>query len=468
MFPVNPFNRSDIRGILVCLCLVVLAAGGCSHYPVNQPLDQHAPDAGYRMKNMGTPGNSEDVLFILTFSGGGTRAAALSFGLLEELAGTEITVKGKKKRLLDEVDIISGVSGGSFTAAYYGLFGDRIFEDFQEKFLKKNIQGALFRRKYVYFPNWFRLMSPNYSSSDMAADYYNKYVFEGKTFEDILARKGPAIIINGTDMTEGTDFPFIQEYFDLICSDLSSYSVSRAAAASSAVPVVLSPISLQNYHGRCGYTPEWLAEGLKEKKKSRQYYEAIHIQPYLDPEKKKYVHLVDGGVADNLGIRVVINSITQKGDFWSSLKYARFTNTHKVIFIVVNAATGVDKSPDLKASGAGIFDILRSVSKTPLSRYTFETIELLKLKFSTWAEDVRTGRCGDPDYTGAEGACDDIEFHLIQVDFNDIPDKKERDYFMGVPTSFKLDDETVDKLRAIAGRLLNQSDEYQQLLKKLR
>ena len=32
------------------------------------------------------------------------------------------------------------MSGGSFTAAYYGLFGERIFEDFEEKLNEMGIR----------------------------------------------------------------------------------------------------------------------------------------------------------------------------------------------------------------------------------------------------------------------------------------------------------------------------------------
>ena len=116
---------------------------GCSHfgrYPVNAPLEKFTPDYGYIAHNMGPEGNSEEILLILSFSGGGTRAAAFSYGVLEELRATEVTFDGKKRRLLDEVDMISGVSGGSFTAAYFGLFGDRIFEDYESRFLKKNVE----------------------------------------------------------------------------------------------------------------------------------------------------------------------------------------------------------------------------------------------------------------------------------------------------------------------------------------
>jgi NTE family protein len=80
-----------------------------------------------------------------------------------------VVIDGKKRRLLDEVDGISSVSGGSFTAGYYGLFGDRIFEDFETKFLKKNIQGALVIRTFLNPINWFRLSSDTFDRSDLAA-----------------------------------------------------------------------------------------------------------------------------------------------------------------------------------------------------------------------------------------------------------------------------------------------------------
>src|SRR4030042_4627584 len=77
----------------------VVVATGCAHYPVNQPLKQIEPQSGYRGKYMGTAGNSENLLLYLTFSGGGTRAAAFSCGVLEELRKTEVVIDGKKRRL---------------------------------------------------------------------------------------------------------------------------------------------------------------------------------------------------------------------------------------------------------------------------------------------------------------------------------------------------------------------------------
>ena len=75
------------------------------------------------------------------FPAGALAPAAFSYGVLETLRDTKVLIDGRERRLLDEVDWISGVSGGSFTAAYYGLFRDRIFEDFEARFLKKKRPG---------------------------------------------------------------------------------------------------------------------------------------------------------------------------------------------------------------------------------------------------------------------------------------------------------------------------------------
>ena len=237
----------------ICGIIFIIVAAGCAHYPVNQPLRQADPQAGYRGRNLIDPDNDDQLLLLLTFSGGGTRAAAFSYGVLETFRDTAVSIRGRQARLLDEVDWISGVSGGSFTAAYYGLFRDRIFEDFETRFLKKNIQGDLTRATLFNPINWGKLFSAYYDRSDLAADYYDKHVFEGKTFGDLLARKEPMIVINATDMVHGTRFSFIQDVFDVICSDLSTFPVARACAASSAVPMVLSPVTLRNYAGECGF-----------------------------------------------------------------------------------------------------------------------------------------------------------------------------------------------------------------------
>src|SRR5213593_847773 len=162
---------------------VILLGAGCAHYPENARLKHYDPQSGYRFRNLSNTGNSDSLQIFLAFSGGGTRAAALSYGVLEELAKTEIVWEGKRRTLLDEVDLISSVSGGSFTAAYYALYGEGIFRDFESTFLKRNIQGRLLALYGSPF-NWVRLASPKFSRVDMAAEYYDRHLFRGHTFGD--------------------------------------------------------------------------------------------------------------------------------------------------------------------------------------------------------------------------------------------------------------------------------------------
>jgi len=449
---------------------IVIVVIGCAHYPVNQPLNQVDPQGGYRARFAGSPGNSENLALYLTFSGGGTRAAALSYGVLEELRKTEVVIDGRKGRLLDEIDGISSVSGGSFTAGYYGLFGDRIFEDFESKFLKKGIQGALTRRTLLNPINWFRLYSDTFDRSDLAAEYYDKHVFEGKTFGDIAARKGPFIMMNATDMTHGLRIGFDQDVFDLICSDLSRFPVARAAAASSAVPMLLSPITMRNYAGTCGFKiPEGFEEMFEHRSISeRQLFLGNNITPFLDSQKKPYIHLVDGGVADNLGLRAILERIIARGSIWELIKGTPRENVKKVVFVVVNAETQPDTKWDRSEGIPPIGAMMSAYSSIGIERYNQETIALLKESVKVWADEVRNQRCKGRTVSNAPGSCGDIQFYVVEVKFDALKDETERMYFKRLPTAFKLAPEQVDKLRDVAHRLLVNSEEFQRLLGDLK
>ena len=462
-------------GLSIGFFLAALMAGGCAHYPTNPFLKEVSPERGYRLKNVSQAERSDRFLLFLTFSGGGTRAASLAYGVLEELARTEIFLDGRKRSLLDEVDAISSVSGGSFTAAYYGLFGRRLFEDFESRFLKKNIQKDLFDQT-LELPNWFRLLSTRFGRSDLAAEYYDKNLFEGGTFGDITARGGPLIFVNATDLALGTYFTFDQETFDILCSDVSRIPVARAVAASSAVPIILSPITLYNFAGSCDYrAPEWMKKAVEELAVSRRrFQQAVHLKSYMDCQERPYIHLIDGGMADNLGLRAAIDQVIVAGDIWRSFQYMGWKKTRKVVFILVNAEQEPDSRSDQIEKTLWSGRVLKSVTRIPIMRYNFETVELLKENFKRWEEEIRGQRCqdakaidrGTPVDSEAD-SCADIKFYLVEVDFGALPDKFERAYFTGLPTSFHLPPEAVDRLRSAARRILTQSPEFQRLLRDL-
>lgn len=456
----------------VVLLMTVLAA--CASRPINEPITEIDRQSGYRPDLLISKRENNDpaTLFVLSFSGGGTRAAALSYGVLEELRRTEITVQGEQRRLIDEVDLITGVSGGSFTALSYALYGDQLFDEYEQRFLKRNVQSALMWRAANPF-NWGKLLSRNYGRSELAAEYYDQILFDGATYADLIDASGPVAVAVGTDMAIGTRFGYYQYDFDLICSDLSSVNLSRAAATSSAVPVVLSPVTLNNYGGSCGYEyPPWVHDILDLEEDERPAGRALErykdMASLHDGANRPYLHLVDGGVSDNIGVRGVMDTLEQA--FISREFYAErgMQRIRKVVVIVVNAHSENVNNWEQKESPPGMIKQLLQSSGVPIERYSFETIELMKDRaaIANWRRDLRVAqlRLEGMSEADAEAAVPKIDVHVMAVSFDRIADPVRRSEFQGLPTSFVLPEEDVDNLREVAGELLRQSPEYRDML----
>jgi NTE family protein len=445
----------DLRAAAAAVLLGLLVGGCVGLTPTNAPLEVVDAARGYRPSIPSQHREPGQVFMLLAFSGGGTRAAAFAYGVLEELRDTNVVVRGERKRLLEEVDTISGVSGGSFPAAYYGLFGDRIFEDFEERFLKENVQGALIRQA-LRPKNFFRLITFNSSRSELATQYYDKNIFDGATFADLTAAQGPRIYINATDLSHGYRFTFSQGQFDLICADLDPFLVSRAVAASSAVPGLLSPITLVNRAGTCGFEPhQWLKEALESRRKDpRRYRAARSVADYLDPDQRPYVHLVDGGISDNLGLRASLETTALVGGIENLRRLFGVGIPDHLVLVVVNAETDPNPTIDLSSAGPGLALLMNSVSGGQIRRYNFETMLLAREALRQNATDL--SKSGHR-----------VEAHFVEVSFDSIPDRKERRHFKGLPTSFSLKDEEVDALREVGRRLLRESPDFQSLLARL-
>lgn len=427
---------------------VLLLFSGCAHYQANVKLARHDLASGYRLETLAPDENSGSLLVVLTFSGGGTRAASMAYGVLEQLAKTEIDWEGRHKRLLDEVDIISAVSGGSYTAAYYALYRDRLFTDFERDFLKRDVQGEILR-KILAPANLVRSSSPQFGRIDLVAEYLDENIFHGATFGDLQRRGRPFLLINASDMSLGTRFEFTQDQFDLMCSDITPYLLAHAVAASSAVPIVFSPLTLRNYAGECDYRePDWVPQALNNRMDSaRRFYKASELRSYLDRAKRPYIHLLDGGISDNTGLRGLLERNPQR------LTRALGTPAlRKVVLIMVSAETRPDLSLDRVEAVPTALQVIRNVKDIPINRYSFETTELFKSQIEN-----RVRREG-----GQE-----TEFYLVEVTLEAITDENERDRYMSIPTSFALPAETVDELQRLARRLLTDSPDYRRLLLNL-
>jgi hypothetical protein len=124
---------------------VLLWASACAQYAaVDKPLTEWTPDRSDIEYEQIQGDRDSELLVMVAFSGGGSRASSLAYGVLQELNEIVISKGSESRTLLEEIDMVSSVSGGSFTAAYFALHGDKIFADFESKFLRKNVEWRCF------------------------------------------------------------------------------------------------------------------------------------------------------------------------------------------------------------------------------------------------------------------------------------------------------------------------------------
>ena len=467
------------RAAATLVCALLLSA--CASFPPNPPLAKYDPSTGYRFELLDQGGNSDGLFVILAFSGGGTRAAALSYGVLEALRDTRIQLNGKERSLLDEVDVISAISGGSFTAAYYALHGARTFDEFPQRFLYRPVETELIRSA-LNPASWFRLAGSGFGRSDLAAEFYEREVFGAKTYADLVARRRrPFVILNATDMTLGAQFSFVQDQFDLLCSDLSGVSLGRAVAASSAFPGLLTPLTFSNYAGSCDYRqPRWVESAAKDRKSRVNAGRSASAERRLSyaasgEARRDYIHLIDGGVADNLGLREPLASVANLNHPWSVLRLINLEQVNKLVVIVVNAATDPATDRDKTPKVPGLIDTVTAAATVPLNNYSTDTLDLLRRTVNEFNESARllSGCKALSAAKGAQCALDipaprQIELFPIEVAFEYIDDAEERAWFKNLPTTLELPRESVDKLRAVGRRILEEDPNFRKLVQTLR
>jgi NTE family protein len=416
---------------------------------------------------------------MLTFSGGGTRAAALAYGVMERLRNTKIHWEGQERRLLDEVDVISSVSGGSFTAAYYGLFREELFdpEKFEKDFLYRNIQGELIASLFNPI-NWFRLASPSFGRIELAAELYDREIFREKTFADLITQaRRPYIMLNATDISMGSPFTFVQDQFDLICSDLAGVPVSRAVAASSNFPIAFTPLIVNNYAGKCSYTePKWMTEASKDFLVNPPRFNRARIaRSYLNSNERRYIHLLDGGVADNIGLRGQLVAIQSSDLSWSLINKINLRKIKKLVMLVVDARTDPKTEIDKTPHSPGVGTLIDIISSVPMSNYSFDTVQELLATFESWRKD-------ETNYAACKSILQDqcpagrmptpppyiAETYAIYVGFDQVKNEKERQEFLNLPTTFVLPKKEIDRLRRIGPTILDESATYEKLCRELK
>lgn len=449
------------RSLRSAIVGVTLALAACAPVALNVPLapEQLAPEGartitegGYRLASLAANDGSSEMIVILALSGGGARSAALSLGVFKGLRDTTVRSGGRDRRLLDEIDIISSVSGGSMIAAYYGLHRERLFTDFESDFLRRDINAEVYGI-YLLPWNWQWLFDPNYGTNDAMQAIYDRRMYHGATYADLQRRGRPMLLVNATDISFGTAFTFSQDQFDVLCSDLSRMPVARAVAASAGVPVLFTPITVANHADRCGgRRPAALREAEEGDRTngdtlSRSRFVRTSIEQYMDGRRARYAHLLDGGVSDNLALRGVINGLIILGT--PATMRARFSNrTRRVLLISVDGAGQIDDSWAQRRTVTGLAQILNATTGTPMNQYNFETELLAREELSRFARRLSEVRCATARTIDGH-PCDDVRSYFVRLGLGQIVDAAQRRRLQLTPTTLTLPKETIDELIAV-------------------
>src|SRR5882724_1910620 len=123
---------------LAALSMVVSALAGCA-YPIRNDAVADTNRPLYQWSKL-SPGELQDTLVIVTASGGGTRATALTMSVLRAMDKIKLPSGAS---LADEIDILSSVSGGSVTAGYFALYGAAGLPTLEKNFVRQDGMRAI-------------------------------------------------------------------------------------------------------------------------------------------------------------------------------------------------------------------------------------------------------------------------------------------------------------------------------------
>ncbi|CAN5918787.1 patatin-like phospholipase family protein [soil metagenome] len=441
--------------------VALLSACSTARPWINQPLGDSRSEGAV----VAAAERDPSALIAVTLSGGGARAAAFGYGVLQELRTTPCCWSDHgATNLLEAVDVVSGVSGGSIIATYYAAFGVEGLPNFERDFLRQNFQNSLLLQ-LARPGSWFELSSPWVGRSQLLARRLDT-LYGGMTFGDIEQRlRHPQLIVTATDMSLGTGFEFTTDQFELICSDLYSVPLSFAVAASSAVPLLLSPLTLKNYSEDCrgrGIVPRLMTtqRGVDYRARLLRSQEGS----YLDANTRPYIHLVDGGLSDNLGVRRLLDRALAGGGLRASFREVGIPpgSIHKLVLITVNSERDPAARIDASDKVPGIAEVVDALVFGAGARATTETQEFLADITRQWQRELRT-RSGE----GSDAFAADAEIHVIQVNLRDAEEGELRRSLLQVPTAFSIGDAEVTTLIQAGRNGLRRSKEFQALRKSL-
>lgn len=462
-----------LRGRLLAAAAIALVAGCSVHnIPVNEPVtvqnaglvpEQEQPAVSY----------ADEFLITLAFSGGGTRAAAYSFGVLRGLDRIQLPTAQGPVSLLERVDFLSGVSGGSITAAYFGLKKRAMLNDFRERFLLKNVEADALSTS-VSVGNLVRGLSGGVNDATHLPRWLSQNLFDGATFAAFRAQQRPRVWINASDIYNRTPFVFGRTAFSAMCSDLNSYPIADAVAASAAVPIAFAPIVIESYAGKCGaQLPDWAARARTNPNAPPLLKAYANALASYQNGNVRYVKLLDGGLVDNFGLSGITISRLSANAPYEPLTPHQAVKLRRALFLVVDAGRGVSGDWVRTLEGPRGADLVSAAADTAIDASVRASYTAFEQTMEEWRQQLVRWRCGlsaaqRKQYGAPERwNCRDVRFFIGRLGFDQLGGARE-EYLNRVKTSLQLPPDQVDELIAAGDETVTNNDVLRRFLNSAR
>jgi NTE family protein len=442
-----------LRRVLTAGLLSATLVGCASVYnlPMNVPADAIRDRIAINFEDVAA---ADSVLVGLAFSGGGTRAAAFSYGVLSELE--RVPVRGASSPMIDRLDFISGVSGGSVMAAYYGLKKRDALLDFRERFLLRNAEESI--RTNVSLVNIGRALGGGVNDAAGFTRWLDDNLFGGATFGQFRAVGRPRVWINASDIYNRTPFVFGATAFSAMCSDIDKYPLADAVAASAAVPVAFAPIVMKTYSGQCSDPlPDWIVRARDNRNAPpllRSFAQAISR---YHSGQVPYIKLLDGGLVDNYGLSGFTIARQSSDTPYGPLNPKQAVKMRRAMFLVVDAKGGLSSGNWINTvEGPSGADLVMAAVDTSIDATVSSSFTAFQATMNEWQGSLVRWRCG---LSAAQRAqygvgpgwnCRDLKFFIGRLGFDQL-DPARAARLEAVPTRFQLPAEQVDDVIA-AGR----------------